>query len=202
MINKTQVVKQVDSSGAKPTKGESFKSSALLLAGGFLGATVFTLLQIPAGALVGSVGGAMVVNALVARRLSKQKKQRGTSATHIRALPRPLRITGQVLLGVIAGSQLTVYTLEQLFGVLIPMLGYVVALLASTILLARYLFIKFGIDPVTAVISAMPGGLSEILPFAQRQGAQLHAVLTIHMFRVLVVVLIVLPIMILNLDIR
>ena len=144
----------------------------------------------------------MVVNALVARRLSKQKKQRGTSATHIRVLPRPLRVTGQILLGIIAGSQLTVYTLEQLFGVLVPMLGYVVALLTSTIVLARYLFIKFGIDPVTAVISAVPGGLSEILPFAQGQGAQLHAVLTIHMFRVLVVVLIVLPIMILNLDIR
>lgn len=171
-----------------------------MLAGGFLGASVLTLLHAPAGALIGAVSGAMAVNALSERRSARRKKHRRVSGTHIRALPRPLRVTGQVLLGVIAGSQLTGDTLGLLLGALAPVLGYVAALLGSTVLLARYLFIRHRIDPLTAVMSAAPGGVSELLVSAQRQGADLHVVLTIHMFRVLVVVLVVLPILILTLE--
>lgn len=168
--------------------------------GGFLGASVLTLLHIPAGALIGAVSGAMAVNALSERRFPRRKRHRRAARTHSRALPRPLRITGQVLLGVIAGSQLTADTLGLLLGALAPVLGYVAVLLGSTVLLARYLFTRHRIDPLTAVMSAAPGGVSELLISAQRQGADLHVVLTIHMFRVLVVVLVVLPVLILTLE--
>lgn len=171
-----------------------------LLGGGLVGGTILTLLQLPAGALIGSVLGAIMVNRLgdrhFERRLLRASIEDSVS-DRIRGLPGSMRVTGQVLLGVFAGARLSMETLQRLAFSALPVTLSVVVLLGLTMALARYLFRRHQIDPLTAVMAAAPGGISELAVAAQRQGAAMHVVLTVHLFRVLVVVLVVLPVLIL-----
>jgi membrane AbrB-like protein len=109
------------------------------------------------------------------------------------ALPAPVRVIGQVILGVLAGERLNTQTLTTLLHSLLPVVLSVVLMLLLTMALARYLVVRRNVDPLTAVMSAAPGGISVLAITAQRQGAVMHVVLAIHLFRVLVVVLVVLP---------
>ena len=106
-----------------------------------------------------------------------------------------MRVIGQVLLGVLAGARLNEETLFTLLRSLLPVIAAVIFILGLSMLLARYLFSRHGVDPLTAVMSAAPGGISELAITAHRQGAVMHVVLAIHLFRVLIVVLLVLPIL-------
>lgn len=115
-------------------------------------------------------------------------------------LPGWARVVGQVLLGVMAGTRLNEQTLHVLAAAAIPVAVAVVVMLAANLLLARYLFRVHGIDPLTAAMAAAPGGISELAVTAQRRGAAMHVVLSIHLFRVLVVVLLVLPLLLLILE--
>ncbi|NOJ60061.1 hypothetical protein HMI57_09170 [Arthrobacter sp. 260] len=171
------------------------RHTALLLLGGSTGATVLTLLHIPAGALIGAVLGAMVVNGLGDRRVARSARWPST-VERIRGLPGPVRVTGQALLGVMAGARLSLETLQSLAVSALPVTLSVVLLLGLTMVLARYLFSRHRVDPLTAVMAAAPGGISELSVAAAKQGAAMHVVLTVHLFRVLVVVLVVLPILI------
>lgn len=167
-----------------------------LLAGGCAGATVLTLLNFPAGALIGAVLGAMAVNKVTDEVVRRRK--RGTSVTdRLRGLPGWLRVAGQALLGVMAGARLSGETFRLLAVSAIPVIVSVILLLGLTMLLARYLIRRHGVDPLTAVMASAPGGVSELAITAQRRGAAMHVVLSIHLFRVLVVVLIVLPVLLL-----
>jgi uncharacterized membrane protein AbrB (regulator of aidB expression) len=102
-----------------------------------------------------------------------------------------------MLLGVMAGARLSVETLHLLALSALPVALSVLILLGFTMVLARYLFSCHRIDPLTAVMAAAPGGISELSVSAARQGAIMNVVLTVHLFRVLVVVLVVLPVLIL-----
>ena len=170
-------------------------NAAVLLAGGSAGATLLTLLQLPAGALIGSVAGSMAVNG-VADAIARRRAPAGETPTRVR-LPRAVRIVGQVLLGVLAGARLGAETLQTLAISAVPVLVAVVLLLGLSMLLARYLFSRHGVDPLTAVMATAPGGISELASVAEQRGAAMHIVLAIHLFRVLVVVLVVLPIVLL-----
>lgn len=170
---------------------EVARSTSWLLIGGFAGAVLLTLLHVPAGALIGSVIGSMSVNK-ISDWLSHRRS--AVRAAVNRSLPGFVRIVGQVLLGVLAGARLDDETLVTLLRSLVPVLAAVIFILALSMLLARYLFSKHGVDPLTAVMAAAPGGISELAITAQRQGAMMHVVLAIHLFRVLIVVLVVLPI--------
>lgn len=188
----------------------------VLLAGGFGGATVLTALHVPAGALIGAVVGSMSVNKLTDIWRSHQRPlpcpspaelpvERADGAVPVpelssRRLPGLVRIVGQVLLGVMAGARLDAQTLALLAASIVPIIAAVIVLLGLTMTLARYLFQRHGIDPVTAVMAAAPGGISELAVAAQRQGAMMHVVLAFHLFRVLLVVLVVLPLVILALN--
>jgi membrane AbrB-like protein len=154
---------------------------------------LLTFLNVPAGALIGAAVGGMAVNK--AADLLARRGSRNEVAKRIRALPNPVRILGQVLLGVLAGAQLNEATLAALFQSLVPVITAVLVMLALTMLLARYLFSRHGVDPLTAVMAAVPGGISELADMAQRQGAVMHVVLAVHLFRVLVVVLLVIPVL-------
>jgi uncharacterized protein len=162
-----------------------------LLTGGTVGAAVMSGVGLPAGALIGAVAGAVVVQALTAVRSRRSGRDNGAALS----LPRPLRVVGQIVLGALAGSFLTVQTLVSVGQAAPVLVLYVSVLLASTVALGRVLVTRYGVDPSTAVLAAAPGGISELLVSAQEQGAAMQVVLTIHMFRVLVVVLGVLPVM-------
>lgn len=164
----------------------------MLLAGGFSGAALLTWLHVPAGALMGSVVGSMAVNGLT-DAIAKRRIPTGEPRRRVR-LPGAIRIVGQVLLGVLAGAHLSSQTLHTLLVSALPVLVAVVMLLGLSLLLARYLFSRHGVDALTAVMATAPGGISELASVAEQKGAAMHVVLAIHLFRVLVVVLVVLPI--------
>jgi membrane AbrB-like protein len=166
----------------------------VLLAGGFLGATVLSLLHVPAGALIGSVLGSMAASK-AAQAVVRGRRERAVGGLPHAApiLPGPVRVVGQVILGVLAGERLNTETLATLLHSLLPVVLSVVLMLLLTMALARYLVVRRNVDPLTAVMSAAPGGISVLAITAQRQGAVMHVVLAIHLFRVLVVVLVVLP---------
>lgn len=167
-----------------------------LLVGGCAGATVLTLLNFPAGALIGAVLGAMAVNKVTDEVVRRRRHGTGIP-DRLRGLPGWLRVTGQALLGVMAGARLSGETLRLLAVSAVPVIVSVFLLLGLTMVLARYLIRRHGVDPLTAVMASAPGGVSELAIAAQRRGATMHVVLSIHLFRVLVVVLIALPLLLL-----
>ncbi|WP_130451510.1 AbrB family transcriptional regulator [Zhihengliuella halotolerans] len=184
------------SSGAdEPSCGQRILDAAILLGGGLAGGSLLALLQVPAGALIGAVLGAMAVNRLadVVVRRSQARSSPESGRRRQRQLPAMVRIVGQILLGVLAGAQLDGETLGLLLRALGPVIAAVLVMLGCSVLLARYLVCRHHVDPLTAVMAVAPGGISELAVAAQRQGARMHVVLAIHMFRVLVVVLVVLP---------
>lgn len=144
---------------------------------------------------MGAVAGSLTVN-VVTDVIGRRHHPEGKAPPRGR-FPAPVRLVGQVLIGVLAGTQLDQRVLNVLLHALLPVVLAVLLLIGTSFLLARYLFSKHGIDPYTAVMSAAPGGISELAAVAEEHGAAMHVVLVIHLFRVLVVVLIVLPIVML-----
>lgn len=193
------------------SSGIQLGDAALLLAGGVAGALILTFLQVPAGALIGAVIGSVSANRLGDLPAARTRRRREAAAAsglgsiapgRVRTLPGLVRIAGQVLLGVMAGTRLNGETLRVLANAAVPIATAVVVMLAVSVLLARFLIQFHRIDPVTAAMAAAPGGISELAGSAQRRGADMHVVLTIHLFRVLVVVLGVLPLMLFMLEQR
>lgn len=154
-----------------------------LLAGGLLGAAVLTLLQVPAGTLIGAVFGSALANRI---------RFGGAPGT----LPAPGRVAGLVLLGCVAGVRLDGATLATLARIALPLAGAVLALILLNVALAAVLVRRYAVDPLTAVLACAPGGISEISTTAQELGARTEIVIAVHAVRVLAVVLVVLPVLV------
>ncbi|NLS09331.1 ammonia monooxygenase [Nesterenkonia sp. MY13] len=154
----------------------------LFLAAAAVG-TLFELLGVPAGMLLGAVIGAALVN------------QRWTPRMKPAEVPAPLRQGGLVLMGFVTGVLLTLDSLASTATIAIPvavaylLLG-VVNLGFVTLLMSRY-----GVDPATAVFAVTPGGLGEVMSLAMDRGAEVVVVLTVHAVRLFTLVLVLLPIM-------
>ena len=155
--------------------------SAQLLAGATLGAGLLTFLHVPAGAIVGAVLGSAAMN----------------TARPGKPLGRRARIGGLVLLGSIAGVRLDQQSLAVLGTLLVPLVVGALLLLLLAALLGLALARWFGLDPVTALFACAPGGASEIALMAEDAGARTDVVLAVHLVRVLLVVLVVLPVLVL-----
>lgn len=149
------------------------------LIAGAAGGLLLTWLQVPAGALVGAVLG----SAAASNPRSMQSYR----------LHRWVRNTGLVLLGCVSAARLGGETLTTMLRILLPITGLVLALLALNALLAWWLVKRHGLDPTTAVLACAPGGFSELSVVAQREGADVGTVAAVHLFRVLAVVLLVVP---------
>ena len=142
------------------------------------------LLRVPAGPLIGAVLGTAAVNRVFPARGG------------CRRLPAPVRTTGLVLLGCVAGARLDTMTLHTLGRIAVPVAGALVLLLLVDLALAALLVRRYGVDPLSAVLACAPGGLSEIAVTANELGARMGVVLAIHTVRVLTVVLLVLPLLV------
>lgn len=153
----------------------------VLLASGSAGGALLTALQVPAGAIVGAVLGSAAVNGTVAGP----------------PLAKPVRISGLIVLGCLAGARLDPDSLRRLAVLVVPLVVAAVLLLVLDGLLARLLHKRYGVDPVTALFACAPGGVSEVVVVAERAGAKLDVVVAIHLVRVLVVVLVALPALVL-----
>lgn len=151
-----------------------------VLVGGSVGAALLTLARVPAGAVVGAVVGSAVASTAAPRH----------------ELPRAVRISGMILLGCVAGAQLEASSLRTLAILLAPVLLGVVILVALNIGLALLLHHRFGLDLPTAFLACTPGGVSEIAGISADLGARPEVVVSIHVLRVLIVVLGALPIVV------
>jgi uncharacterized protein len=151
--------------------------AAIRLGAGAAGAMVLTVLNVPAGGIIGAVLGSAAMSA--ARSNGAQLK--------------PVRVVGLVLLGATAGLRLDAHTLAQLREVALPLGAAVAGLVLAQLALATVLWRWFRVDAVTALLAAAPGGVSEIASIADDVGARAGVVTAVHVVRVIVVVVVVLP---------
>lgn len=158
-----------------------------LVLGGAAGATMLTLLHLPAGALIGAVVGSAAANRI---------RVGGPPAV----LPAAGAVIGLVLLGGVAGARLDTGSLTTLGRAAVPMAAAFLVLLLANVGLAAVLFRRFGIDRLTAVLACAPGGVTDIAVTAQALGARTEIVFAVHAVRVLAVVLVVLPVLVVVLD--
>jgi uncharacterized protein len=159
-------------------RGFDWRSTLLVTAAGAIGAVLFTLLGVPAGALVGAVLGSAVATV---------KSPSG-------GYPRQLRVAGMILLGCAAGSRVNSDSLPTLLAMVAPTLVGVVVLLVLDVVMALVLHRRFGLDLPTALLACAPGGVSEMATISTELGARSGIVVSIHLLRVLLVVLVTLPV--------
>lgn len=154
---------------------------AVPLLAGAAGGVLLTLLQVPAGTLVGAVLGSAIASP---RNVTPHRVHTG------------VRTVGLVLLGCVSAARLDQESLQAMLRILLPVLAGVLALLVLNVLLARWLVRRHRIDPTTAVLACAPGGFSELSVMAVREGADVGTVAVVHMVRVLVVVLVAVPVLV------
>ena len=148
----------------------------LLLTGGvaLAGAAIATGLRLPAGPLLGAMLG---VGAL---RMSE------LPAVDIPDWGRFLIYSA---VGWLLGLSFSPQTPEVLRQALVPVLVTVGAFLVFGFLLAVALRAFAGLDTWTAVLAAAPGGIAQMGVLASTTGAVVPVVMTVHVLRILSVVL-------------
>ena len=154
--------------------------SVVLLLFGAAGAGLLLFLHVPAGGILGAVLGAGLISIW----------RPGTPLTA------SYRIAGLLLLGILAGAGVTTAVLSTLAGVVLPLLAAMLLLFGVTLGLALLTARFTDIDRGTALFAFAPGGISEIVPMAAQYHVGFHQVLTVHLLRVLVVVLVGLPLLV------
>ena len=155
------------------------RAAAVLLAGA-AGGLALTWLRVPAGTLVGAVLGSAAAGSL-------------TPAAEPHPLQRWARNGGLVLVGCVSAARLDAESLATMGRVALPVLAAVLLLLILDAVLARWLVKHRHIDPATALLACAPGGLSELAVLSVKERADTGTVTVVHLVRVLLVVLVVLP---------
>lgn len=139
------------------------------------GAAVFEYLRIPAGAMVGS----MV--AIASMKLS-------LPATIIH-LPTAAKFIAFTAIGWMIGETISRSTVRLIMDNSLALFGSAVVLLLLGGLLA-VIVAKFGfMDPATSFLATSPGGLSQMAALSASIGAETPLVVTVHVLRVSLVLL-------------
>lgn len=149
-------------------------TTAWTLAVGTVGGLLGHLLDVPAGALLGSLAGVAVYNVLRDGRAD---------------VPGWLRSPSRILVGATIGSLATPALLRSLGASVgwaaVITTAVVAAGLALGLLLAR----TTGIDRRTALLASCPGGIAEMVALAQQSHADAEVVLGVQLIRKLVVLI-------------
>lgn len=151
---------------------------------GALGGYAGIKLKIPAGAMIGSMISVAVYNVL---------SQKGY-------VPSNFKLIAQIVIGSVIGLNFTLESFIELKKLIIPAIILVVGLTFFSVTLGLILFKITGsnlfksvaIDLPTALFSAAPGGLTDMVIMSESFGAQTHIVALLHLIR-LITVLTVLP---------
>ncbi len=136
-------------------------------------AFVFERLRVPAGALLGAVVGAAVVNLMAAEGAW--------------SLPGPARFVAFVLLGWGIGAGVSRESLTALSDNLLVLGGSVVAIVVSSALVGVALATWSDLSPTTSYLATSPGALSQMTVMADDLDADPLVVVAIHTTRVVVV---------------
>lgn len=138
------------------------------LVGGLLG----HVLQLPAGALIGSLAAVAAYNVISGGRAQ---------------VPKRLRSPSRILIGATIGSLATPALLHSLGA----SVGWAVlcstAVVAVGLALGALLVRITGMDGRTAMLGSCPGGISEMVAMAEESGADAELVLGIQLIRKLVI---------------
>lgn len=140
-----------------------------------LAALLLERLGVPSGALLGAMLGVMALN---------------LAGRPVPAMAPGGRFVAFVILGWIIGSQFTPDTLAVVRAAVIPVALSVVALVLSGAAVAWGLCVLTGVDPASAFLAASPGALSQMAAVSDELGANVAFVTTMHVVRVVAVLLI------------
>jgi hypothetical protein len=144
-------------------------SLALTAAAAIAGATIATLLHLPAAPLLGAMVGVALVNIFT------------SSAFDFGSAGRWIVFA---CLGWLLGIGVNTETLSQLKAALVPIVVTVVAFLVFG-LVAAWLLWKFtSFDSLTALLATAPGGIAQMGALSAGAGANVPIVLTVHVLRI------------------
>jgi membrane AbrB-like protein len=103
--------------------------------------------------------------------------------------PWPVFSTAYLVMGLQIGGRFRPSTLQAIRGILVPVCGTTVLLLAGSFLLAWILTREMGLDPVSAYLAATPGGLDSVAAVATELQGDTAVILTVHLVRLLCVLI-------------
>jgi membrane AbrB-like protein len=144
-------------------------SLLITAAAALLGATIATLLQLPAAPLLGAMVGVAAVNIVTSSAFS---------------IPPAGRWIVYVFMGWLLGMSVNADTLKQLRDAFVPIAVTVVAFLVFGLVAAWLLWRFTSIDSLTALLATAPGGIAQMGAFSAGAGANVPVVLTVHVLRV------------------
>ncbi|WP_257721331.1 AbrB family transcriptional regulator [Pseudodesulfovibrio indicus] len=147
---------------------------ALIMAAALAGGLLASRLNIPGSVIIGAMLGVIVLKLCLALPL---------------ALPRQWSLFIQIVVGATVGSSFSVDMLGQLRHYAVPILTSALLLIILGSVMA-IVFTKFwGIDPGTAFISTSPGAMTAMTGMAGGLNVDIFLVLTFHITRVILVIL-------------
>jgi membrane AbrB-like protein len=143
--------------------------------GGFIGLK----LNLPAGALVGSMVFVAIYNIFVGNG----------------EIPVNFKAIAQIIVGGLIGLYFTRETVFGLKALIIPVLILIVGLMTSCIILGLLISKLTGLDLLTALFSSAPGGLTDMTLISEAYGADISKVALLHLAR-MITVIVLLPLII------
>lgn len=102
--------------------------------------------------------------------------------------PSKLRPAVVALIGVMLGSGFQPDTFSQVGQWIVSFAGLFVCIALSAFVVQAYLRRYGGMDPVTALFSAMPGGLVEMVEIGRAEGGDERAIILAHTCRIVLVI--------------
>ena len=146
----------------------------LILGVALLGGLLFNRLNIPGGVIIGAMLAVIALKMLGPLNLS---------------LPKNWSFFIQIVVGATVGIRFSPAILEQMKHFAVPMLTSALLLILVGSVLA-FIFTKYwGIDPGTAFISTSPGAMTAMTGMAGGLNVDILLVLTFHITRVILVIL-------------
>lgn len=139
-----------------------------------VGAFVFELLNVPAGALVGATTAVAIVT---------------MSPLDGAQLPGSASFLAYAAVGWLIGQAFTRDIAGEILRLGVPIIAAVVLLLVAGGLVSFFLALCCGFGPSTAFLAASPGGLSQMSALAAAVNADAGIVMTLHLVRVTTVLL-------------
>jgi len=146
-----------------------FQTLVVALVGGFIGYR----LKIPAGAFIGAMVASALFNIAFARGY----------------LPFNFRLVAQMVVGGYIGLNFSRESIVQIKSSLFPIIFMVIGLFLFSIVLGIIIHKVTDIDLITAMLGSSPGGLTEMSIIADSYGADISTVATMHLIRIMSVVL-------------
>jgi uncharacterized protein len=150
-----------------------------------LRAMVVALIGGLAGHLSGLPGGALVGALIAVALLTRWRPTR---------LPRAVTLIAQLLIGTAAGALVTRNTMIELWQPLLYGFGISVLVVAVSLGCGLALTRFTDLDPLSSMLAFVPGGLSEIAALAEDYEIHTEFVITVHLMRRIITVILVVTI--------